>query len=141
MTAWRRPPLETLLDVALYAPIGVAAVLGDEIPRRCAQRRRSMGEQLTFARFVGEMAVKFGRHQLATRSAPEAPVTTAVEPSEAVADLTEPFAGYTTMAAAHIVARLDQSNLTEVHLVGQFEAATRHRTTILAKVAQIVGAG
>jgi hypothetical protein len=56
--------VERLLDVALYAPIGLALTLRDQLPRRLRQHRQALENRVQLFRFVGELAVRYGRTQI-----------------------------------------------------------------------------
>lgn len=73
-------PLDRLLDVVFYAPLGLALKAAEEIPKLAAEGRERIGSQSDLARMVGKMAVAQGRRKvedLFDRGAPaggEAPV-------------------------------------------------------------------
>lgn len=141
-------PAERLLDLVVYAPIGAAVQIRDDLPRLVANGRSELENRVRLARWVGEMAVQYGRQRLEQRLAPRPPAP-AVRPSTTpAADEApavpvhpphEPFHGYDTLAAAQLVPLLDRLPHAEVHLVRDYEAATRRRRTVLAKIDQILG--
>ncbi|HEX3394657.1 MAG TPA: hypothetical protein VHS52_09025 [Acidimicrobiales bacterium] len=56
-------PLERVLDVALYGPIGLAVAVREGLPRWAEVGRRQLNTRLTMARVVGRLAVDQGsRH-------------------------------------------------------------------------------
>ncbi len=63
-------PFEVLLDVLVYAPVGLALVASEELPKLIARGRAQLGGQLTMAKVVGQFAVAQGRRQLASRRPP-----------------------------------------------------------------------
>ena len=65
----RYSPLDTLLDVFVYAPVGLALVATEEIPKLAAKGRAQLGGQLAMAKVVGQFAVAQGRRQLKPRPA------------------------------------------------------------------------
>lgn len=142
-----RPLVEKVLDVWLYAPVGVAKQLGIEVPAGVAERHTQLHNRVQFARWVGEMAVTFGRQQLELRLATAAeanPVLerVAAEPLAAVQadELTHPpFDGYDQLAATQIVQLLGRLPHVELALIRTYEAQHRKRRTILAKVDQLLG--
>ncbi|MDP2291188.1 MAG: hypothetical protein Q8M22_08345 [Actinomycetota bacterium] len=141
-----RPLVEKVLDVWLYAPVGVAKQLGIDVPAGVAQRHAQLHDRVRFARWVGEMAVTYGRQNLEQRlaSAAEAnPVLERVvaEPLAAAQadELTHPpFDGYDQLAAAQIVQLLGRLPHVELELIRTYEAQHRKRRTILAKVDQLL---
>jgi hypothetical protein len=63
----QRPPVERLLDLALYAPVGVLVALRDDLPKHVRQGRQAVENRVQLARFIGELAVQQGRKELAKR--------------------------------------------------------------------------
>ncbi len=155
-----RAPVDRLLDLALFAPIGVLTALRDELPRFSQQGRQVVQNRIVLARFIGQMAVQQGQREVAKRldARRAAPVveTSAVETAAqadqmrgasasveaadgapSAADL--PIAGYESLPALNVVQRLATLHPEEVELVRQFEQAHRARRTILAKIDQLQG--
>lgn len=58
-----------MLDLALYAPVGAALVLREELPKRARQRRQALENRVQLARFIGRLAVQTGQRELAKRIA------------------------------------------------------------------------
>jgi hypothetical protein len=155
-----RAPVERLLDLAVFAPIGMLTALRDELPKFSQQGRQVVQNRIVLARFIGQMAVQQGQREVAKRlearrTAPPVETTAveAVEPADQVkggsvpggadadapsaADL--PIAGYESLPALNVVQRLATLLPEEVELVRQFEQAHRARRTILAKIDQLQG--
>ena len=158
-----RPPIEQVLDVVLYAPLGVALEVQRRLPEFVRDGRRQAEQRVVLARFIGKMAVHVGRQELnkrlaawreppspvvdttATESVPDvgadetaAPaVTVAVTVSEVVAEADLPIPGYDSLSASQVVGRLAALTGEELDVVERYEAAHRSRRTILAKVAQL----
>jgi hypothetical protein len=59
--------LERLLDLAVYAPVGVAVTLRDELPRHIKQGRQALENRVQLARFIGQLAVQTGQRELQKR--------------------------------------------------------------------------
>lgn len=57
----RRLPLDAALDLVLYAPLGLMATVGEELPRLAAKGRSRVGAQVGAARLIGRFAVGQGR--------------------------------------------------------------------------------
>ena len=53
----RQDPFEQLLDLVVYAPLGLLLSARDLVPTLAEKGRRHLGPQATAARMVGEMAV------------------------------------------------------------------------------------
>lgn len=81
----RQDPAEQLLDVFVYAPLGLAMEAAELLPKLADKGRRRVGGKVTVARMVGELAVRQGQRraeklverlreqQRAARPAPPAP--------------------------------------------------------------------
>ncbi len=67
MVTDRPSPLDALLDLFVYAPVGLALVASEELPKLAAKGRAQIGGQLNMARVLGQFAVAQGRRQLASR--------------------------------------------------------------------------
>lgn len=87
-----KDPLHQLIEVAVYAPIGLLLLAQKELPNLVASGRTRVSDQITLARFIGKMAVKRGRVELKRRlDAAEAarsntPLQTIVDASSAEVD-------------------------------------------------------
>jgi hypothetical protein len=55
---------ERLLDLALYAPLGLALSVADAVPDLARKGRSRLGPQMALARTVGQLAVQQGYRQL-----------------------------------------------------------------------------
>ena len=78
-------PVETALDLFVYAPVGLALTAAEEIPKLAAKGRSRLTQQLTMAKMVGQFAVTQGRKELNRRFAPPArpaPTPPAAAPSD-----------------------------------------------------------
>jgi hypothetical protein len=56
-------PAEQLLDVLVYAPLGLLLEARDLLPKLAEKGRQRMGPQVTVARMIGEMAVRQGQRR------------------------------------------------------------------------------
>jgi hypothetical protein len=148
---------DCLLDLAVYAPIGLAVTVGDRLPDQLRQGARLVGDRVKVARAFGEMVVRFGRAEIerevraqrtereaptAEVPVPEPPATEAPAAAAAVQhDLPPasalPIGDYESLAAIHVVQRLPSLRDDEIDLVERFERAHRARRTILAKIEQL----
>ncbi len=145
---------DALLDVVLYAPIGLvldAETLTPELARRGRQHAAA-------ARQIGELAVKQGLRRLdevLAQVAGSAPGGTAPSSNgagkaapappdvEAEPEIPPPSADhlaipdYDLLAASQVVKRLEGLDPSELEAVRVYEAATRDRRTILHKIARL----
>ena len=62
----RQDPTEQLLDVLVYAPLGLLMEARDLVPKLADKGRQRMGGQVTVARMIGELAVRQGRRRAET---------------------------------------------------------------------------
>lgn len=87
----RDDPGEQLLDLLVYAPLGLLLEARDLVPKLAAKGRQRMGGQVTVARMIGEMAVRQGQ-----RRAESVVKRLREEPSGAGATRPEAGAGHET---------------------------------------------
>ena len=59
----RDDPGEQLLDLLVYAPLGLLLEARDLVPKLAEKGRQRMGGQVTVARMIGEMAVRQGQRR------------------------------------------------------------------------------
>ena len=59
----REDPTEQLLDLLVYAPLGLLLEARDLVPKLAEKGRRRMGGQVTVARMIGELAVRQGQRR------------------------------------------------------------------------------
>lgn len=145
---------QQLLDLFVYAPIGIALEAVDNMPK-FVERGKS---QMTIGRFLARSAAKKGGSTLEgmaerfvndasqvvvdlfgidlTPDDEDAPV---VKPTKAVeaGDTDLPIADYDGQAAAQIVKLLAQLTADELDQIEAYETAGRGRVTILRKIAQL----
>lgn len=79
-------PVGRLIDLALYAPVGLLTLAQQELPGLIATGRTRVDNQLTLARFIGKMVVRQGgnefkrRMQAAEQARREPPLAPPPEP-------------------------------------------------------------
>ncbi len=144
----QRPLIEKVLDIVVYAPVGLALQLHSDLDTVVTSGRTRVSERVQVARWIGEMAVIYGRRELEKRmtsvSAELVAVeSVAIEPATPVALplVTPPFEGYQSLAAAQVVQLLGRLPADELAQVRDYESANRGRRTILAKLDQLLGVG
>lgn len=62
----RHDPAEQLLDLLVYAPLGLLMEAREVVPRLAEKGRQRMGGQVTVARMIGELAVRQGQRKAET---------------------------------------------------------------------------
>lgn len=62
-------PARQLIDLLVYAPIGLLTVAQRELPQLIATGKTRLDNQLTVAKFIGKMAVTQGRNEMQRRLA------------------------------------------------------------------------
>jgi hypothetical protein len=154
-----RTPLEQALDLMLFAPIGLALTVVEDFPQLAEKGRARVEQRVATARVVGQFAVAEGRRRLqgSLGSQPQATVRTAGADRQARRDAAEAAApsysapapvdapasaelaipGYDSLSASQVVQRLPSLSPAELAAVGAYEASTRGRRTILARIAQL----
>ena len=157
------PPLERLAALALFGPLDLTIKVVEELPSSVERAR----QQLVAARFLGKMVVDQSlvqaRRRLGIVTVPSEPRErtarpsrdAAVPPTETTtsvgrsrddagrgpgelpeaADLALP--DYEHLPAAHVVAKLEGLTQAERDDIEAFEAAHRHRRTVLGKLQQL----
>ena len=159
----REDPGEQLLDLLVYAPLGLLLEARDLLPKLAEKGRQRMGGQVTVARMIGEMAVRQGQRRAEKvvqrmreqqrgpdrpsangdrpanghRPAPAAPEATAGAAVPDVDSLAIP--GYDTLSASQVVPRLEGLSREELDAVRAYEIATRARKTVLTRVDHLRG--
>jgi hypothetical protein len=147
-----RPAIERLLDLTLYAPVGAALAVRDQLPKCIRQGRQAFENRVQLARFIGQIAVQQGQKEVAKRLQAQrvarestglgevviAPVR-ASENGPVLSAQQLPIGGYESLAAIHVVERLGSLTPAELSAIQHFEMAHRGRRTVLAKIAQLQG--
>lgn len=140
--AVRSASVPRAVELAVFAPIGLAAVVHDRVPQVIRAGRRRAAQRLTIARFVGELVVVEARRR--ARGAPDS-----VRPSGAGEDdATDqrgsapsaprpPFDDYQQLSAAQVVARLRGLSAAELDAAATFERAHRRRRTVLGGIERL----
>jgi hypothetical protein len=67
MTRGQRPLVEQWLDLAVYAPIGLIALVREELPAVVQRGRDRAEQQVQVYRFFGQMAVAYGKAEARKR--------------------------------------------------------------------------
>lgn len=111
----QRDHVERVLDVAVYAPIGLALTVRDRLPRQFRQRRQAVLNRVQLAKFVGQYVVRHGWAEIEreVRQRRESDEAAGVSVAETVAEaaveaVLEAVIGSQFEAPAAIVASADQ---------------------------------
>jgi len=152
-----RPLIDEILDYAVFAPLGLAITVLEDLPGLVDRGKAKLGPQLGIARFAGKMVFRQVRRSIEDLLRPSSPEgEQAPESSEPavlatsedviiearghVADAPTPelaIPSYDTLAASQIVARLNGLDADELRSVRLYEETHRARRTILARITQL----
>lgn len=167
----KKSPLDQVVDLFVYAPLGLALTVRDELPTLIERGRTQVEAQTTLARMIGQFVVVQGQKEaekLARRMtgaangpAPAPGPRPSTTPSFS-GDMPGPgpdsrrkttggngaapsadhlaIPGYDALAASQVVPRLAGLSADELEAVRRYEAATRNRRTILARIQQLQSA-
>jgi hypothetical protein len=153
-----RSPVDQLLDLVVYAPIGLLMNLDELLPQLVEKGHQQVDMARVFGKFAVSTGTKEARKRLdgmaggrrspsaaptptpetAARPDPSAqPVTATTEPAVDPALLGIP--DYDALSASQVVPRLGGLGEDELEAVRRYETANRGRKTILARIAQLQG--
>jgi hypothetical protein len=154
--------LQRLLDLLVYAPVGVVVTVTEDLPGLITKGRQRLGTEISNARVVGEFFVNQGQREVTQRLGsllhrtadpePEAAPTPSATPAAPAPAKPAPdpvdgetveraLAGYDTLSASQVVRRLESLGPDELHAVHRHEASHRNRRTILNRATQLLEAG
>lgn len=159
-------PVESAVELAVYAPLGVALEVQRLLPTFIERGR----QQVQLAKMIGQFAVKQGQQEAGVRlgraqaqaeavlaelglresdpgigtaspTAAASPPAEAPTPARSGAGSAElAIADYDSLAASQVIPRLAGLGADELDAVRSYESAHRGRKTILGKVTQLQGA-
>ncbi len=158
----KRGPLRRTLDACVFAPVGMALTLAEDIPDFVDKGKRRVQLELGNAMVVGRFVVAKGQHQISHRidevlhglnddeqghddggrpvsdraPSPQPPLDPA-----ASAIVESALADYDTLSASQVVRRLESLGPEELLAVQRYEASTRNRRTILNRASQLLDEG
>jgi len=136
----QRPLRDRVLDVVVYAPVGLVRRLRDDLPGLVATGRREVEDRIRVAHWVGEMSVNYGRSELQRRMAATSTTPEVTDVAEAEASSPPPFEGYDDLPADRLVQLLSKFPAPELSLIRVYEQRKRARRTVLAKIDQLIDA-
>jgi hypothetical protein len=131
-----RPPIEQLVEFALFAPIGLALAFFDNLPKVKLVGLKEVNQQISSARMIGTITVNQARREFEKLLTPK-PTTTAGAPIETVVVPPLPIENYDSMTAAQIIGLLDALTRSQRDRVAEHEKAHRNRRTVLGRVEQL----
>jgi len=151
--------LRRTLDVCLFAPVGVAVTVVEDLPELIAKGRRRVELELGNARVVGRFVVHKGQRGVSDRlddflyngtdeaeegegggertPAPAPAARPAPDPA-AEAIVGRGLADYDPLSASQVGRRLGSLGSEELRAVQRYEASTRNRRTILNRAGQLL---
>jgi hypothetical protein len=156
--------LRRTLDACLFAPVGVAVTVMEDLPGLIGKGRGRVEMEISNARVAGEYVVGRVQRRMSerldglVRGANGTGAVTPDEPAEGgpvAATTTErlgpdaadtatvgaALADYDTLSASQVVRRLESLGPDELRAVQRYEAATRNRRTILNRAGQLLEPG
>lgn len=111
MTQDQHSPLESALDLFVYAPVGLALTAIEELPKLAEKGRAQVQGQISIAKVVGQFAVAQGRKQIEKRlGANERPSAPPPSPSSPAAQSPRPAASQQDTAGAPGGSRVRRDN-------------------------------
>ena len=161
------PHLRRTVDLCLFAPVGVAISVVEDLPALIAKGRNRVELHLGNARVVGRYVVGRSQRTLAghleglmgsgaegvtdggtdgvpaptagvAHHEPEAPAPRPAPDPAAGAVVAKALADYDTLSASQVVRRLESLGPDELRAVQRYEASTRNRRTILNRAGQLL---
>jgi hypothetical protein len=157
-----KSPVDHLLDLFVYAPLGMLFESRDLYPKLVKEGRAQLGTRVQVARMVGQFAVKKGQQEASKvvnrrREAPRPaeprsePAPTAardvrdvvrtlredVDDIDGITEVDLAIPSYGSLAASQVVSRLDGLSAVELEAVRRYEVAHRGRKTVLGKIAHL----
>ena len=164
----QRNPLRRTLDLCVFAPVGLAVTVVEDLPDLISKGRRRVELELGNARVVGRFVVNKGQRRVSgtlddfRRSSAEEraePAAQGTAPGPSVAPVPPPapappardtaaaavvggaLSDYDTLSASQVVPRLDSLGTEELQAVLRYEASHRNRRTILLRASQLLEEG
>ncbi len=135
-----------LLEYAIYAPLGAAVVVAEELPELVRRGRERFGSRIALAQVLGRVAADSARRRAgdfvrhpATDRAPAGRDRPAAHPEESAPAPHLPLSDYDSLSAAEVISRLAGLNPHDLREVRSYETAHRARRTVLNRIAQLLG--
>lgn len=91
-----KTPVDQLLDLFVYAPLGLALTARDQLPQLIERGRSQVTQQTTLAKMMGQFAVKEGEKEIRKRvermTQPKSPAPTTASPAPDASESASPTA-------------------------------------------------
>jgi hypothetical protein len=129
-----------VLDIVMFAPVGLLRRLRDDLPGLVASGRREVEDRVRVAHWVGEMSVNYGRAEVKRRFVEANTKPGITDVAEAVVPTPPPFEGYDELPADRLVQLLSKFPVSELAIIRLYEQSQRGRRTVLAKIDQLIDA-
>jgi hypothetical protein len=157
-------PVRRTFDACFFAPVGIVLSIKDDLPGLIDKGRDRVEQEIRNARMAGEYVVGRVQRRVSARLddllhsneaeapatpgqpgpaavvPPPPPVRAAPDAADA-ATLGAALADYDTLSASQVVRRLEGLGPEALRAVQRYEAATRHRRTILNRAGQLLEEG
>ena len=160
----QKGPVDHLLDLFVFAPVGFLSESRELYPKLAEEGRAQLAARIQIARMVGQFAVRKGQQEAAKAmerrraEAPSAPATPTApgapsprgdvvglhDQPDDMDDITEAdlaIPSYGSLAASQVVSRLEGLAPVELETVRRYEVAHRGRKTVLGKIANLQSQG
>lgn len=129
---------DRVLDIVVYAPVGLLLRLRTDLPALVASGRRDVEDRVRVAHWVGEMAVTYGRNEVQRRIAGSSAAANVTDVTDSDVEVPPPFAGYDDLPADQLVKLLAKLPASELAMIRLYEQKRRGRRTVLAKIDQLI---
>ena len=133
-----------MLDLVVFAPVGILRRLRDDLPALIASGRREVEDRVKVAHWVGEMAVTYGRTEVQRRlnssAASSSTTRREIDATDEETPAPPPFDGYDELPADRLVQLLSKFPASELAIIRLYEQKQRARRTVLAKIDQLIDA-
>jgi hypothetical protein len=155
-------PIDHVLDLLVFAPLGFAWESRDLYPKLVEEGRAQLAARIQVARMVGQFAIRKGQQEAAkaverhranaasptSGSGPDSRPSSSVpggvaslrHDADDMGDITEAdlaIPSYGSLAASQVVSRLEGLAPVELETVRRYELAHRGRKTVLGKIAHL----
>jgi hypothetical protein len=135
--------VRTFITAAVAVPGAAIERVGRCVSGRMGTVTERVAEPVRLVKSLVELATGASASHGGTVAVAPAASTEAADdgPSAASPDADElPIEEYESLAASHVIARLENLSPTELRKVREFEAAHRGRRTVLGRIDQLLGA-
>lgn len=132
---------DELIDYAVYAPLGAAMTVADQLPELVRRGRERFSGQVKLAQVLGRVAVGSARRQAEAVFRGPPPRETPNKPSEAPPDSSvaaRAIPGYDQLTAAEVIGHLPSLTRDDLRSIREYEESHRGRRTVLGRIAQLL---